>query len=166
LDDPSDNVKVECQEFVKDPEKNSQCIKLQSRIELIEETMSFAATELEIKEVGELPLSKQVKMQLGKDQRFLKIYQYCKPSTAMTMVEHSDAFSAYLPCRIALIEDKKHFETKGKEGDLWLYSLNMDMMIYGGYPLPGSLNELALQVKNTITAIQKSGAAGEYEEQE
>jgi uncharacterized protein (DUF302 family) len=166
LDDPSDNVKAECQEFVKDLEKNSQCIKLQSRIELIEETMSFAATELEIKEVGELPLSKQVKMQLGKDQRFLKIYQYCKPSTAMTMVEHSDAFSAYLPCRIALIEDKKHFETKGKEGDLWLYSLNMDMMIYGGYPLPGNLNELAIQVKNTITTIQKSGAAGEYEEQE
>jgi hypothetical protein len=46
----------------------------------------------------------------------------------MVMVDHSDAFSAYLPCRIALIEDQK--------GEKWLYSLNMDMMIYGGVPLP------------------------------
>ena len=92
----------------------------------------------------------------------MKIYQYCKPTTAMTMVEHSDAFSAYLPCRIALIEDKKHFETKGKEGSMWLYSLNMDMMIYGGAPLPPELNKLAIQVKDTINAIQKAGATGDF----
>jgi hypothetical protein len=61
------------------------------------------------------------------------IYQYCKPTTAMVMVDHSDAFSAYLPCRIALIEDQK--------GEKWLYSLNMDMMIYGG---PWWLRRIAL----------------------
>ena len=72
----------------------------------------------------------------------------------MTMVDHSDAFSAYLPCRIALIEDK--------DGKKWLYSLNMDMMIYGGAPLPADLYELALQVKDTITSIQKGGAAGDF----
>ncbi len=123
-------------------------------IEDVEEAMSSIATDLQIKEVGMLPLSEQVELQLGEKQRFLKIYQYCKPTTAMTMVDHSDAFSAYLPCRIALIEDK--------DGKKWLYSLNMDMMIYGGAPLPADLYELALQVKDTITSIQKGGAAGDF----
>jgi len=123
-------------------------------IEDVEEAMSSVATELQIKEVGMLPLSEQVELQLGEKQRFLKIYQYCKPTTAMTMVDHSDAFSAYLPCRIALIEDQN--------GKKWLYSLDMDMMIYGGAPLPADLYELALQVKDTITAIQKAGASGDF----
>ncbi len=123
-------------------------------IEDVEEAMSSIATDLQIKEVGMLPLSKQVELQLGEKQRFLKIYQYCKPTTAMTMVDYSDAFSAYLPCRIALIEDQ--------DGKKWLYSLNMDMMIYGGAPLPADLYELALEVKDTITSIQKGGAAGDF----
>jgi uncharacterized protein (DUF302 family) len=90
-------------------------------IEDIEEAMAEIAIERNIKDVGQLPLSEQVELQLDKKQRFLKIYQYSKPTTAMTMVDHSDAFSAYLPCRIALIEEQK--------GEKWLYSLNMDLMI-------------------------------------
>ena len=47
------------------------------------------------------------------------------------MIGHSEAFSAYLPCRISLLEDR--------EGKLWLYSLDMDMdmdmMIKGGQDL-------------------------------
>jgi uncharacterized protein (DUF302 family) len=125
-------------------------------IEDIEEAMAEIAIERNIKDVGQLPLSEQVELQLDKKQRFLKIYQYCKPTTAMTMVDHSDAFSAYLPCRIALIEDQK--------GEKWLYSLNMDLMIYGGAPLPPELLELALEVKETMTAIQKAGAGKEDDE--
>ncbi len=127
---------------------------LEERIENIEEAMSSVATELQIREVGMLPLSEQVELQTGEKQRFLKIYQYCKPTTAMDMVDYSDAFSAYLPCRIALVQDKA--------GQLWLYSLNMDMMIYGGNPLPPHLYDLALQVQETITAIQKAGATGDF----
>ena len=41
-------------------------------IEDIEEAMSSVATELQIKEVGMLPLSEQVELQLGEKQRFLK----------------------------------------------------------------------------------------------
>jgi len=80
----------------------------------------------------------------------------------MTMVQHSDAFSAYLPCRLALIEDQKHFDTNGKEGDRWLYTLDMNAMIYGGSPLPDYLLEKALNVQRTITAIQMGGAEGDF----
>jgi hypothetical protein len=121
--------------------------------EEVETAMKFKANELNIKGVGELPLSDQVELETGEKQRFLKIYQFCNPQTAMRMVDFSDAFSAYLPCRIALIEDK--------EGNLQLYSLNMDMMIYGGKPLPPELHEEAVGVQEIITSIMEQGASGE-----
>ncbi len=120
----------------------------------VEEAMTSIATAEGIRDVGKLPLSEMVKLQTGDDQRFLKIFQYCSPRTAMIMVDHSDAFSAYLPCRIALIEDKS--------GQRWLYTLDMDFMIYGGAPLPDYLLEKALEVQRVITAIQNGGAEGDF----
>ncbi len=119
-----------------------------------EESMQSAAIEHNIKDVGKLPLSEQVELQTGEKQRFLKIYQYCKPTIAMKMVEYSDAFSAYLPCRIAMVQ--------GKDGKYRLYALNMDMMIYGGKTLPPELMKSALEVKETILDIMKRGAAGDF----
>lgn len=119
-----------------------------------EESMQSAAVEHNIKDVGQLPLSEQVELQTGEPQRFLKIYQYCKPTIAMQMVEHSDAFAAYLPCRIAMVEDK--------QGNYALYALNMDMMINGGKTLPPELLESANEVRNTILDIMQRGAAGDF----
>ncbi|SFV88773.1 hypothetical protein MNB_SUP05-SYMBIONT-5-770 [hydrothermal vent metagenome] len=131
----------------------------------VEEAMESIAVERGIRSVGMLPLSEMVELQTNLDgvtkghadfkgQRFLKIYQYCAPIIAMTMVDYSDAFSAYLPCRIALIEDK--------QGKRWLYSLDMNAMIYGGTKLPDYLREKALAVQETMLAIQYGGAEGDF----
>ena len=119
-----------------------------------EEAMDSAAVELGILAVGKLPLSTQVEKMTDKPQRFLKIFQYCNPITAMTMVDYSDAFSAYLPCRISMIEDKK--------GKLWLYALDMDMMISGGKTLPPKLLKAAKDVKKVMLEIMARGASGEF----
>lgn len=119
-----------------------------------EEAMGIAANEHNIKGVGELPLSEQVKLMTDKEQRFLKIYQYCDPLTAMKMVDYSDAFSAYLPCRVAMVEDK--------EGKFWLYALNMDMMISGGKTLPDELLSEAKRVKEIMLDIMERGSTGEF----
>jgi hypothetical protein len=119
-----------------------------------EQTMSFVANNHNIKDVGELPLSDQVAEMTGEDQRFLKIYQYCDPLTAMKMVDYSDAFSAYLPCRIAMVEDQ--------QGNYALYSLNMDLMISGGRTLPPELLEEASRVREIILDIMQRGATGEF----
>ena len=120
----------------------------------VEQTMRFVANEHNIKNVGELPLSEQVEAMTGEKQRYLKIYMFCDPLTAAKMVDFSDAFSAYLPCRISLIEDKT--------GKLWLYSLNMDMMIHGGTTLPADLFAEANKVKDTILDIMNRGAEGDF----
>ncbi len=118
------------------------------------EAMSSVATEVNIKAVGVLPLSKEVEVKTGKKQRLLTIYQYCNPLTAVKMIEYSDAFSAYLPCRIAMVEDK--------DGKFWLYSLNMDLMIHGGKVLPDTLLKEANNVKAVMLKLMEAGATGEF----
>lgn len=120
----------------------------------VEEIMRFVANEHNIKNVGELPLSGQVEAMTGIAQRYLKIFMFCDPLTAARMVDFSDAYSAYLPCRVSLVEDK--------EGRLWLYSLNMDMMIHGGARLPDDLFEEASNVKRIILDIMNRGAEGDF----
>ena len=120
----------------------------------VEETMRFVANEHNIKNVGELPLSDQIAAMSGKESRYLKIYMFCNALTAAQMLEYSDAYSAYLPCRISLVEDK--------QGKLWLYSLNMDAMIYGGNPLPAALKKEAEGVKRIILDIMNRGAEGDF----
>lgn len=120
----------------------------------VEETMRFIANDHNIKNVGELPLSDQVTAMTGEEQRYLKIFMFCDPLTAVQMLDFSDAYSAYLPCRISLVEDK--------EGRLWLYSLNMDMMIHGGKPLPPALFDEANRVKDIILDIMERGAEGDF----
>lgn len=123
-------------------------------VEDVDETMKFVANEHNIKNVGELPLSGQIEAMTGEPFRFLKIYMFCNALTAAQMLEYNDAYSAYLPCRISLVEDKK--------GKLHLYSLNMDAMIHGGRPLPAELKDEAENVKKIILDIMNRGATGEF----
>ncbi|MEE9350615.1 MAG: DUF302 domain-containing protein [Thiotrichaceae bacterium] len=119
-----------------------------------EEAMKAVANEHNIKSVGDLPLSDQIASMTGEDQRLLKIFQFCNPLTAKKMVDYSDAFAAYLPCRISMVE--------GKDGKVRLYALNMDMMIYGGKTLPDDLFKDATAVKEVIIDIMKRGAEGDF----
>jgi uncharacterized protein (DUF302 family) len=120
----------------------------------VEETMKFVANEHNMSNVGELPLSKDIEAKLGESYRYVKIFLFCNSLTAARMLDYNDAYSAYLPCRITLIEDH--------EGKLWLITLNMDMMIHGGEPLPPELKEEALKVKEYILDIMNRGATGEF----
>jgi uncharacterized protein (DUF302 family) len=122
--------------------------------EEVEETMKFVANEHNMSNVGELPLSLDIEAKLGKAYRFVKIFLFCNSLTAAEMLDHSDAYAAYLPCRITLMEDT--------EGKLWLITLNMDMMIYGGEPLPPELKEEAIKVKEYILDIMNRGATGDF----
>lgn len=120
----------------------------------VTEAMLSVANELNFSNVGRLPLYKDIAAKLGTEHRYIEMFLFCDSLIAAKMLAFSDSFSAYFPCRITLVED-----TKGK---LWLYTLNMDMMIYGGKPLPPELLENALKVKKSILTIMERGAAGDF----
>ena len=112
------------------------------------------ANELNIKNVGELPLSKQVEAISGKPYRFVKIYLLCNAMTAASMLNYDDAYSSFLPCRLSVVEDT--------QGDLWIYTLNMDLMIHGGKPIPPALKEEAIKVRNILNEIMQRAAEGDF----
>ena len=118
------------------------------------ESMKIAANDHNIKNVGELPLYKEVEAMRGEPYRHAQIFMFCNANTAAKMMDYNDAYSAYLPCRVALVEDKS--------GQAYLYSLNMDLMIYGGKPLPPALKEEAMKVKDIILDIMQRGATGDF----
>lgn len=120
----------------------------------IEDAMFSVATERNLAIVSQLPLGEDIVLKTGKPYRFVKLYTFCRSRTAAIMMDYSDAFSAYMPCRIALVEDKS--------GRYWLYSMDMDTMIYGGSPLPPELKKAAIEIKDIILEIMRRGAKGEF----
>ena len=122
--------------------------------EEVDQSIKNIADERNIKSVGFLPLGDQVAAMRGEPWRVLNIYLYCNPLTAAKMVEYDPAFAAYLPCRVSLVEDAN--------GDLWIYTLNMDLMIYGGKTLPEDLLKEALNVKETMLEILNRAAEGDF----
>jgi len=123
-------------------------------VEDVDQSIRNIADERNIKSVGFLPLGDQVAAMTGEPWRVLNIYLYCNPLTAAKMVEFDPAFAAYLPCRVSLVEDEN--------GDLWIYTLNMDLMIYGGKTLPEELLQEALNVKETMLQILNRAAEGDF----
>lgn len=120
----------------------------------VDQAIRSLAAGMNIKDVGALPLGDQVGAMQGKPWRRLKIYLYCNPLTAAHMIDYSEAFAAYLPCRIALLEDGS--------GRLWIYTLNMDLLIHGGKTLPPELKAEALQVKAIMRKVLEEGAEGAF----
>jgi uncharacterized protein (DUF302 family) len=114
-------------------------------------SMKLRANIRNMKLVAELPLSKQIEA-MGKKARRMEIYQFCDPLTAQRMVEANIHFAAYLPCRIALVEDEK--------GQGWLVMMNLDMMLNGA-TLTDELKTQAIKVRDTLMDIMQAGANGD-----
>ena len=79
----------------------------------IEQVFTQVAAERNMKAVGELPLSKELEARTGMPQKFLKVYSFCTPATARTMVDFSPHMAAYLPCRLTVVE---------RDDGLWPYA--------------------------------------------
>lgn len=116
------------------------------------EAMLSKAAEINMKLVGQLNVSDEVRSRGVKAQR-LQIFQFCNPEDAIRMIEFNTIYAAYMPCRIALVEDDK--------GKIWLQMLNLDMIIQA-YPLPAELQALALNVNGQMLDILTAGATGEF----
>lgn len=119
----------------------------------VAEILRSVAIERNMKVVGILPLSKELEARTGEKQKHLTVYSYCSPTIAREMVDFSPHMSAFLPCRITVAE---------KEDGLWLYTLNMDMMVKMGRKLPSPLKEHAWQVRQTIWEMMERASKGEF----
>ena len=104
--------------------------------------------------VGESPFYKQVEAMTGESYRYINFLSFCSAQVGKQMLDYQDPYSGFMPCRIALVEDK--------QGKLWLYSMNLDLMIHGGNELPPDLKEGALMVRRYIREMMDLAAKGEF----
>lgn len=116
------------------------------------QSMKIRANNLNMKLVGEMPLSKQLQA-MGEKSRRIEIFQFCDPLTAKKMVEANIEFAAYLPCRITLVEDD--------QGKGWLVMMNLDPLINAANLNP-ELRKEAIKVRDTLNEIIQAGAQGEW----
>lgn len=118
----------------------------------VAESLKSKAITLNMKFVAHQPVSKELHAR-GVESGVLEIFQFCNPGDARKMVDYNPIFAAYMPCRIALVEDK--------DGKLWLMMINLDMLI-NATALPDDIREIADNVNNTLKAIMQAGAEGEF----
>ena len=115
------------------------------------ESMKLRANSLNFKLVAYMPLYKELQS-MGIDSKRVEIFQFCDGRIAHEMLVHDIDFSAYLPCRITLVEDQ--------QGKPWLVTLDLDKVTQGA-DLPPELARLAGQVRDSIRSIMEAGAQGE-----
>lgn len=104
--------------------------------------------------VGESRFSKAVEEKTGKPYRHISFMSFCDALVGKMMADYRDAYTGFMPCRIAVVEDK--------HGKLLLYTMNLDMLIHGGRMLPPELRKEATRVRNIVLEIMQGAAAGEF----
>lgn len=118
------------------------------------DSMKLRANALNIKLVSELPLSKQVEAVTGKPQRRMTIFQFCDAVTAKELVDINLDYAIFLPCRVALIEDKNG------RGWLIMMDMNVDQLAKEGN-MSKALKQKISKVRNDLIQIINAGAKGD-----
>ncbi len=116
------------------------------------EAMMSKANALNMKNVGRQNVSAELQAR-GEDARHLEIFQFCRPGDARIMADFNVVYAAYMPCRIAMVEDTS--------GRFWLITLNLDMLIED-MVLPDDIYTLAIKTNSNMLTIMSAAATGEF----
>ena len=121
------------------------------------ESLKLRANTRNFKFVGHSPLSKEIEAQTGKPALRAEIFSFCDALTARQFIDVSLDFAAFLPCRVAIIEDT------GKK--MWVVSMMMDMSWLdtgkGGPPVPEKLRARAAEIIDIMNDMIKAAANGD-----
>ena len=94
------------------------------------------------KVVGDQTMSKSGVDAKGNKTKLIRFVSFCSPQIAKVFINYSAAYSAFMPCRIAIIEHD--------DGSRWMYTMSMDLMLFGGKTLPPEMLEKAKHVRDTM----------------
>jgi len=124
-------------------------------VEEVKESLKSLAVQRNFLFVGESPFYKQVEAVTGEAFRHVSFLNFCDVQVGMKMLEYNNAYSAFMPCTISVVEDQ--------EGKIWLYAMNLDFLIHGGKQLPTDLMEGAAKVRTTmLPEMMQKAANGEF----
>ena len=131
------------------PEGTSKKEAIENAIEIMDEV----GEENGLAMVDTKLMSRGEKDEDGVYQPYIRIRSYCSKTIAEIFLSHSAEFIGFMPCRIGIIEDKN--------GDIWLYTMSMELMINGGQPLPPKLLNLANKVRTGMYSMMELASKGD-----
>jgi len=76
---------------------------------------------------------------------YIQIRAYCSKTIGQMFIGFSPEFIGFMPCRMGIAEDKN--------GDLYLYTMSLDLMINGGHTLPKEMLTLANEVRSAMNGM-------------
>ncbi len=123
-------------------------------VEDVKDSMKSLAVERNFFFVAESPFYKQVEAVTGEKFRHVAFMQFCDVRVGVEMLNYNNAYSAFMPCVISVVEHE--------DGSIWLYSMNMDFLIHGARELPPSLKTKALRVRRAMRELMEGAAAGDF----
>ena len=95
--------------------------------------------------------------QTGKPSPRTEIFSFCDALTARQFIDVSMDFAAFLPCRVAILEDANK--------KIWIVSMMMDMSWLdpgkGGAPVPEKLRARAAEIIDIMNDMIKAAANGD-----
>ena len=123
-------------------------------VEDVKESMKSLAVARNFLFVGESPFYKQAEAVTGEPFRHVSLMNFCDVRVGIKMIDQNEAYTAFMPCTISLAEDR--------DGNITLYTLNMDFLIHGAKELPPDLKADALRIRRTMREIMEGAARGEF----
>ncbi|HUW50972.1 MAG TPA: DUF302 domain-containing protein [Sulfuricella sp.] len=121
------------------------------------DSMKLRANKRNFKFIGDSPLYKDVVAITGKPSPRAEIFSFCDAVIARQILDYSPEFIAFLPCRIALIEDAK--------GKIWVVTLdwNVTWLDYSQNPnkITNELRANAIKIRDILEDIMTATANGD-----
>lgn len=90
------------------------------------ESLKLRANQHNLKFVGGNPIYKEIEALTGKPAKRMEIFNFCDGLTANKLLAADPMMIAFMPCRIAIIEDKA--------GKRWVISMMMDLKMIKAMP--------------------------------
>ncbi len=114
--------------------------------------MRSKAVELNMRLVGEQHVSKALEKR-GEKAPYLAIFQFCNLSDAKAIVSNNPLYAAYMPCRVAMVEDP--------QGKTWLMMLNLDILVDNTL-VPKEIVQTVIGVNQKMLEIMVAGISGDF----
>lgn len=113
------------------------------------ESLKLRANQHNLKFVGVNALYKEIEALTGQPAKRMEIFNFCDGLTANKMLQAEPMMIAFMPCRIAIIEDKT--------GKRWVISMMMDLKMVKALPedTRKSAEKVMAAMKDMMVAASK-----------
>ena len=113
------------------------------------ESLKLRANQHNLKFVGVNAIYKEIEALTGKPAKRMEIFNFCDGLTANKMLNADPLMIAYMPCRIAILEDK--------DGKRWVISMMMDIKLTQAMPddTRKSAEQVMAAMKDMMVAASK-----------